>query len=226
MKKKPQSEPKPATAAVREPSYHERVKGEKRRAAIDAAMEVFLEQGYERASLQQIAGRASVSTATLFKRFPTKAALFEAIVHDFWSEDAEIGRIPPVGDPKAGLRRIGMDFATLVRLPRMVAFTRLLIAEAPRFPELTQVMLETGKIPYILRVADYLKQERAAGRLKVEDPKRAARQFLAMIADQLFWPALLTAGFKVSDRDAKLAVDEALQTLLARHAAPARKAKA
>ncbi|HEY0264264.1 MAG TPA: TetR/AcrR family transcriptional regulator [Granulicella sp.] len=199
------------------PSYHERVKGEKRQAAIDAAMEAFLEHGYERASLQQIASRANVSTATLFKRFPTKAALLEAIVHDFWSEDAEIGRMPPAGDPRAGLRRIGMDFAALVRQPRMIAFSRLLIAEAPRFPELARMMLENGKMPYIQRVSEYLKGETAAGRLRIEDTQRAARQFLAMIADQVFWPLLLMPDFKVSDRETKRAVEEALLTILARY---------
>jgi TetR/AcrR family transcriptional regulator, regulator of autoinduction and epiphytic fitness len=208
---------KPAILSVREPSYHERVKGEKRRAAIDAAMEVFLEQGYERASLQQIASRANVSTATLFKRFPTKASLFEAIALDFWSEDADLGRNPPAGDPRAGLRRIGMEFAALMRQPRMIAFCRLLISEAPRFPELTQMTMESGKMAYFRRVGEYVQKETDAGRLKTDDPNRTARQFLAMILDQVFWPAMLNADFTVSDREAKLAVEESLRTILARH---------
>ena len=202
---------------VPQPTYHERVKGEKRQAAIEAAMAVFLESGYERASLQQIANRANVSTATLFKRFPTKAALFEAIVLDFWSEDAEIGKIPSLGDPKAGLRKIGFDFAALVRQPRMVSFTRLLIAEAPRFPELAQLMMDRGKMPYIQRVTEYVQHEMAAGRLQSGDAKRAARQFLAMISDQVFWPALLKADFTVTDRETKIAVEDALRTILTRY---------
>lgn len=218
--KKPSIRPKPATPSPQEPSYHERLKGEKRRAAIDAAMEVFLEQGYERASLQQIASRANVSTATLFKRFPSKASLFEAIVLDFWSDDAAIGKIPPVGDPRTGLRRIGMDFAALIRQPQMIAFSRLLISEAPRFPELARMLLESGKMPYIQRVTDYMKREMDAGRLKTEDPKRPARQFLAMISDQVFWPALLRADFTASDRQMKVAVEEALLTVLARYGVP------
>jgi len=52
-------------AAVVEDSYHQRIKEEKRSAAVRAAMELFLEEGYERTSLQQVAGRADVSTATL-----------------------------------------------------------------------------------------------------------------------------------------------------------------
>lgn len=218
--KKPSIRPKPATPSSQEPSYHERLKGAKRRAAIDAAKQVFLEQGYERASLQQIASRANVSTATLFKRFPSKASLFEAIVLDFWSDDAEIGKIPPVGDPRIGLRRIGMDFAALMRQPQMIAFSRLLISEAPRFPELARMALESGKMPYIQRVSDYLNGETNARRLRIEDTRRAARQFLAMIADQVFWPAMLIRDFKVSDRETKLAVEEALLTVLARYEVP------
>jgi AcrR family transcriptional regulator len=70
---------------MRDCSYHERIKEEKRTAVIHAAMELFLAQGYERTSLQQIGKRADVSTATLFKRFSTKAALFEAMVEEFWA---------------------------------------------------------------------------------------------------------------------------------------------
>jgi hypothetical protein len=36
----------------------------------------------------------------------------------------------------------------------------------------------------------FLKEEANAGRLEVHDSMRAARQFLAMISDQLFWPAI------------------------------------
>src|SRR5580700_6013971 len=65
-------------------TYHQRIKEEKRMAAVEAAMALFLEQGYDRTSLQQVAQRAELSTGTLFKRFPTKASLFEAIVEQFW----------------------------------------------------------------------------------------------------------------------------------------------
>ncbi len=79
-------------------------------------------------------------------------------------------------------------------------------------------MLENGKMPYIQCVSDYLKAEADAGYLTLEDSQRAARQFLAMIADQLFWPPLLMPDFQVSDGEAKRAVEEALLTILARHA--------
>ena len=200
-------------------SYHQRVKGEKRQAAVAAAMQVFLEHGYERSSLQQIASLAGVSTATLFKRFPTKASLFEAIVLEFWSKDTQGDKFPQAGDPWKGLLKIGTDFGNFLRQPHLVALYRVLIAEAPRFPELGKLLTERGKLPYLQRVSDYLQSEVNAGTLDVKDVRRAARQFFAMIADQLFWPAMLQADFQVSDRDAKEAVDEAVKTIMARYGA-------
>jgi len=86
--------------------YHQRLKEEKRAAALRAAMQLFFEQGYERTTLQQIAKRANLSTATLFKRFSSKAALFEAIVEEFWRVDGPPAGIPPAGDPAAGKNQV------------------------------------------------------------------------------------------------------------------------
>jgi len=55
------------------------------------------------------------------------------------------------------------------------------------------------------------------GRLEIHDTMRAARQFLAMISDQFFWPAMLTPDSSVSDRDTNQAVEEAVLTLMARY---------
>ncbi|BCJ53382.1 hypothetical protein Asp14428_48570 [Actinoplanes sp. NBRC 14428] len=66
-------------------TYHQRVAQEKRALIMAAATALFLELGYDRTSLLRIAERSGVSKATLFKQFPTKAALFDAIVTESWS---------------------------------------------------------------------------------------------------------------------------------------------
>lgn len=68
-------------------TYHQRVAQQKRVLIVRAATQLFLELGYDRASLARIAEEAGVSKATLFKQFPTKAALFDAIVIDSWAGD-------------------------------------------------------------------------------------------------------------------------------------------
>lgn len=197
--------------------YHHRIKEEKRTAVVRAAMELFLEQGYERTSLQQIGKRADVSTATLFKRFPTKAALFEAMVEDFWAVP------PPCPDralsenPAIGLRKMGVSYAMLLRSPDMQAIYRLIISEAPRFPDLGRAVYERAKGPFLSRLQEYLSLQAAAGRLIVDDVEMAAEQFLAVITGQSFWPELVGPGCGGTKSDVENVVSEAVKLMLARY---------
>ncbi len=198
-------------------TYHQRVKEEKRMAAVQAATELFLEQGYERTSLQQIAKRADVSTATLFKRYPTKAALFEAMVEAFWTVENKCAGAMPAGNPKTGLRKIGLDYAKRMRAPEMVAIYRLIVSEALRFPDLGQMLFDKGKGPYLDRLNAYLVAEVKAGTLKALDVPAASRAFLATIAGQVFWPELVVPGCGGTDREMEAAVDQAVSMMLARY---------
>ena len=198
-------------------TYHARVKVEKRQAVMTAAMDAFLELGYARSSLQQIANRARVSTATLYKRFPTKASLFEAVVPEFWSIAVEQRVHIEPGNPWIGLRTIGHEFAAICKHPKMLGLYRVFISESAQFPELGKSMLTRGKLPYVKRIKDYLDWETQAGNLSGWDNSRAASQFFGIITDQLFWPVLLASGFSVSTEDAAQTIEEAVLTIMARY---------
>lgn len=204
---------------MRDCSYHERIKEEKRTAVIHAAMELFLAQGYERTSLQQIGKRADVSTATLFKRFSTKAALFEAMVEEFWAVP------PPCPDnalsenPAVGLRKMGVSYALLMRGANMQAIYRLIISEATRFPFLGQTVYDRVKGPFLKRLEDYLQTQVAAGRMAIDNIETASNQFLAVITGQSFWPELIGPGCGGTKKDVEHVVEEAVKLMLARYAA-------
>lgn len=201
------------------PTYHERVAAQKRSAILGSATELFLAQGYDGTSLAQIAKGAGVSTATLFKRFPTKAALFDAIVTDYWRPEEVPFDTPSPGDPKAGLTAIGRHYVALMTRDEMAALFRIVIAEAPRFPELTRRQFDLGKLPYFNRVCAYLEAEHEAENLRVDDPVMAATQFLGMIANFAFWPRMLLVDWSPARSELDYAVDEAVKTTLARFAA-------
>ncbi|MDT8914939.1 TetR/AcrR family transcriptional regulator [Amycolatopsis sp. PS_44_ISF1] len=198
-------------------TYHQRVAQEKRALIVAAATALFLELGYDRTSLAQIAERSGVSRATLFKQFPSKAALFDAIVTESWSA-AEEEDPPPAGHLVEGLRTIGRRYAELLRRPRMTDLFRIVIAELPRFPELAHAQFRHGKMPYFDSVRDYLLAEREAGTVRVDDVDLTATQFLGMIANYVFWPALLVPDWEVSAERVTEVVDEAVRTLAARYA--------
>jgi TetR/AcrR family transcriptional regulator, regulator of autoinduction and epiphytic fitness len=203
---------------VNDESYHQRVKEEKRLAAVRAATDLFLEQGYERTSLQQVAKRADLSTATLFKRYPTKAALFSAIVEEFWTVDNRCGRTTPIGNPRQGLTKIGLDYARRMRQREMVALYRLIVSEALRFPDLGRTLYDRGKGPYLELLEQYLAAERDAGSLHIENIPMAARAFLATIAGQVFWPELVAPGCGGSDEETQTVVAHAVEMALTKQA--------
>lgn len=195
------------------PSFHQRIKEEKRSAAIQAAMSLFLEQGYDRTSLQQVAQRAGLSTGTLFKRFPTKASLFEALVEQFWKlENACESPLPP-GSPRASLTKIGSDYVHRMRRPEMVSIYRLIIAEAPRFPHLGRTLYDLGKGPYLANLESYLRSEVKTGTFKISDVQRASREFLAVIAGQAFWPELVVPGCGGTNEEAAKVVERAVEII-------------
>ena len=198
-------------------TYHQRVAQEQRALIVTAATELFLELGYDRTSLARIAERSGVSRATLFKQFPSKAALFDAIVTESWSA-ADEEDPPPAGSVVDGLRLFGRRYAELLGRPQMTALFRIVIAELPRFPELADAQFAHGKMPYFESVRGYLLAEHEVGTLRVEDADLAATQFLGMISNYIFWPTLLVPGWEVSPERASEVVDEAVRTTAARYA--------
>ncbi|MEU0312557.1 TetR/AcrR family transcriptional regulator [Nocardioides sp. NPDC006273] len=184
---------------------------------MQAATDLFLELGYDRASLARIAESAEVSKATLFKQFPTKAALFDAIVTESWA-GADALDLPSAGNLADGLATIGHRYAALLTRPEMTDLFRIVIAELPRFPELAKAQFSQGKMPYFESVQRYLQDETNAGTGEIADTELAATQFLGMISNFLFWPRLLVPGWTVNDVRAAEVVDEAVRTMVARYA--------
>ncbi|MFJ9387674.1 TetR/AcrR family transcriptional regulator [Nocardioides sp. NPDC101246] len=198
--------------------YHQRVADEKRALIVRAATGLFLELGYDRSSLARIAESAGVSKATLFKQFPTKAALFDAIVTESWTS-ADALEVPEAGDLTAGLTAISRSYAALLTRPEMTDLFRIVIAELPRFPELARAQFAQGKMPWFESVRDYLLAEAEAGTAIVADADLATTQFLGMISNYLFWPRLLVPDWSVSSTRTTEVIDEAVTTMVTRYAA-------
>ncbi|MFI5718678.1 TetR/AcrR family transcriptional regulator [Nocardia sp. NPDC051750] len=199
-------------------AHHQRLAQSKREAITAAATRLFLERGYDGTSLAKIAQEAVVSKSTLFKQFPTKAALFEAIVTEYWNGGPDLASptVPP-GDLSAGLSAIGRRYADLIGRPEMAALFRIVVAELPRFPELGRAQFELGKLPYFISVQRYLEAEHNAGTAVVLDAQSATNQFLGMIANYVLWPRMLLADWNPSPADVRHAVEEAVTTMLARY---------
>ncbi|RWZ67869.1 TetR/AcrR family transcriptional regulator [Labedella populi] len=201
-------------------TYHQRVALEKRALILQAATDLFSEFGYDKASLARVADRAGVSTATMFNHFRTKAELFEAIVLQFWQAAPDEDAAPPSpGDPRVGLSTLGARYARLLGRPGMAGLHRMVIAEAPRFPDLARVQFDLGKQPFFELVRDYIDSEAREGSLRVPDVVRATTEFLGMIANFVLWPQLLLGDWSPTETAVDETIASAVETFLARYAA-------
>ena len=192
-------------------------RGDARRAAmLEAARDVFLAHGYEGAQMQAVALRAGASKETLYRYFPNKAALFEAVIGDI--ADRLGGR---VSDPAAdmpvreALAAFGISFLEGVLRSDALALHRLAVSEAERFPELGRVFQETGPAAVRGRLTDYLTGAAARGALDCADPDHAAALLLGALISDLQLRALLESG--APGRDLTGHVAEAVAMFMARY---------
>jgi TetR/AcrR family transcriptional regulator, regulator of autoinduction and epiphytic fitness len=198
--------------------YRAEVSRQKQESILKAALVAFLEFGYDRTTIDYVAQQAEVSTATLYKHFPSKADLFGGIMAQVWRTD-QISSTPVSPDlpPRSALLQIGQEYAQLLMSPNIQPLFRVVIAEASRFPELGTELYHRGKEPFLKRLHAYLQAQVAVGTLVIVDIPLASRQFLGMINDIIFWPRFLIMDLKISDSDIENVIINAVETFLARY---------
>jgi AcrR family transcriptional regulator len=164
----------------------------KRRQIMDGARAVFLAQGFDAASMGEIARAAGVSKGTLYVYFENKEQLFQSIVHEQCQAQAEglFDLDPDNGDVEAVLTRLGIGFVKFLCQPGKASPLRTVIAIADRMPEIGKQFYEAGPACGIAILASYIKAQVDAGTLAVEDCEVAAAQFLDSCQSTLFKPVL------------------------------------
>jgi TetR/AcrR family transcriptional regulator, mexJK operon transcriptional repressor len=152
----------------------------------DAAKAVFLRAGYG-ASMDLVAAEAGVSKQTVYNHFGSKEALFRAIMAALGDEFLTVlGEQDVVGkEPRETLTRLAEHVATLLLSPSMLGLHRMLVAEAPRFPDLARQRHTAGLGEGVRRLADYLREQDRRGVLRVPAPDLAAQQFLGALTGNL-----------------------------------------
>ncbi len=160
----------------------ERRTARKRRAIVEAATTVFLNNGYLGTSMDEIAALARVSKQTVYKHFADKERLFVEIVTATVNEISdpvyqEVLNLADSGDVEADLRDLARRLLDGVMQPRLLQLRRLVIGEASRFPALGRTFYERGPGRTIAALATAFERLAARGVLRVQDPELAAAHF-------------------------------------------------
>jgi AcrR family transcriptional regulator len=189
----------------------------KRRQIIEGARQVFLAQGFDAASMGEIARVAGVSKGTLYVYFENKEELFDAIVGQECKAQAEqiFDLDPSDHQVDAVLTRLGTAFVRFLCRPGGASPLRTVIAIADRMPEVGRRFYETGPAHGIAQLASYLEAQVAAGVLAVEDCEVAAAQFMDSCLATVFKPILFNFGAAPSQERIEHVVKIAVSTFMA-----------
>ncbi len=189
---------------------------EKQQQILRGAAEVFAQDGYEGASMSRIAACAGVSKGTLYNYFDSKADMFAAWVGlecSHMLRQAFDGH-DPNGDPEVVLRHLGMCCVEMMVSTTGLTMYRVAVSEANKFPEVARAFYEAGPKRGIACVAEWLRGQTEAGRLRVTDPVFAAEQFFSLCQTRLAMRRRLNLLAAPSEDAMEAVVDAAVAMFL------------
>ncbi len=204
------------TAATLETPAAERADNAKLRQILDGARKVFLADGFDGASMNDVARAAGVSKGTLYVYFDSKEALFEALVRSEKQAQAERHTYfdDPDSDVAANLRRVGLSLCDMLARPDSVAIARMVIGVAGKFPRIGRAFYEAGPQFGKERLAAYLVGQVAAGKLRLDDPQQAASNFLQLAHSEIIKARLFGMNAEISAADIERSVENAVDVFM------------
>ncbi len=156
----------------------------KRAAILEAAKRMFTQQGFERASMDQIASEAGVSKLTVYSHFGDKESLFAAAVRAYCEQQlpSSLFQTEAPGTPlRERLLAIARAFYSMISNPEAVAGHRILCSPQLTESPLPRMFWEAGPQRVQDEFAALLRRRIAAGELDIPDVPRAAAQFFTLL---------------------------------------------
>ena len=150
----------------------------------EAARHEFAVNGYAATSTEMVARRAGVSTKTLYRLIPNKAALFEGMVSDRlerFLSDVKLRTADDV-DIEQALAAALMACADLSLDEEVVALQRIVLQEGGKFSDLAATFYRNGIARTAVALADWLRVQIKRGRIKLDNPDEAAGMLIGMVA--------------------------------------------
>ena len=209
------TEHKPPPTATAQPV------GRKVDQVIAGARKVFMQAGFEGASVDEIAREAGVSKATLYSYYADKRLLFLEVAKAeccAQSETAvhEIDFEAPVRDV---LYQAAMRMTRFFLSDVGQQIYRIVVAESGRFPELGREFWDSG--PKLVRdiLIHYFEAAVARGELKIDDLELAADQFPELCKAGLHMRMIIGLQSEFSDAEIERVINGAVDTFMARYGA-------
>ncbi|WP_057862135.1 TetR/AcrR family transcriptional regulator [Bradyrhizobium lablabi] len=159
-----------------------------------AAFDVFTEKGFHGATMLDVASRARASKATLYARYPSKEALFEALMA--WATRQGTDALDTIAadetlDPLTALHRIAAQLLALMLQPRKLALFRIAVAEGNRLSAVGRTYSVFTRDHGMACVRTIVTRLLKQGRIVIDDRAEFGHSFIGLLQGELFMRALL-----------------------------------
>ena len=159
---------------------------ETRAIIFEAARHEFAASGYAATSMDGVARRAGVSTRTLYRLIPNKAALFEAMITDRIDTFASVVRLRACdgSDIERALREALIVCGELILDGDVISLQRVILGDSEKFPEIAETFYHKAIRRTERTLANWLQAQNERGLIKIEDADAAAGMLLGMLVFQ------------------------------------------
>ena len=188
---------------------------------VEGARQVFMADGFEGASVDDIARAAGVSKATLYSYFPDKALLFSEVARCecLRMADETVQSVDLSGPIRDVLHVAASRIMAFLLSDFAQAMFRICVAERDRFPEIARAFYESGPEMGRKRLEQVLELAVARGELRIDNLTLAAEQFADLAKSRLWLRAVLGVQSEFSQAEIEAVVAGAVEAFLARYAA-------
>jgi TetR/AcrR family transcriptional regulator, mexJK operon transcriptional repressor len=151
------------------------------RALLATAFRLFLDKGWDGASVEEISRQAGVAKGFIYARYPDKGALFTEAIERLMADAMGTLHLPePLPDDvEEGLSAFGRKLLDVALQPEALAFFRQFVAEAGRLPDLARLFVERN--PLRALIIEVLQTYADRGVIRLDDPRLMAEHFAILI---------------------------------------------
>jgi AcrR family transcriptional regulator len=168
----------------------------------EAARQEFAASGYAGTSTEAVARRAGVSTKTLYRLVPNKAALFEGMVSDRLDKflsDFSLHVAEDV-DIETGMNAALLAYADLALDPDVVALQRIILQESGQFPDMAAAFYNMGIARTATALSNWLRVQVRRGLIDLDNVEEAVGMLIGMVAS-VPQRAAIYGGVKLPSRE-------------------------
>jgi TetR/AcrR family transcriptional repressor of mexJK operon len=162
----------------------------KREAVLAEAFDLFVEAGFDGASMDTLARRANLSKATLYNHFGSKNKIFQALIDEKIAEYYHVSSEAEATDPRTHLMNLSKQFFDLIHDAKALALLRLIVGSATHFPKIARVFHEIG--PARIR-DDFSRALAALPEVEAVRGAELAELYLSLLIPHNYFLALLVA---------------------------------